>query len=75
MKTAIQSIAKKILDLETLKTNQVVEIINILHIEMENEEKQKEIFAIEFSEYCLKNRKALHTTEGLLQIFKKEKGL
>jgi hypothetical protein len=31
MKTAIQSIAKKILDLETLKTNQVVEIINFTY--------------------------------------------
>jgi len=38
-------------------------------------EKIADDYAIEFAEWCIKNRRVLHTTEGLLQIFKKEKGL
>jgi hypothetical protein len=39
---------------------------------MENE-KQKKILLLSFQSIVLKNRKSLHTTEGLLQIFKKER--
>jgi hypothetical protein len=37
---------------------------------MENEEKQKKILLLSFQSIVLKI-KSLHTTEGLLQIFKK----
>lgn len=40
MKTSIQLIAQKILDIKTLNTDQVTEIVNVLSMAMETEKQQ-----------------------------------